>query len=139
MASILYDYFKSEVLCNTINLTSNTFYCMLVTSAYSATSATHYRTTVTSEVSTTNYTTGGAQITSPTCTTDTTNHWGQFGGQNVSWSSVTLTARGAVVYKSTGAATTDNLVCYFDFGSDQTATNGTFTIQWSTAGIIYLS
>jgi hypothetical protein len=138
MASLLYDYFKSSVMDAAINLTTATVYCLLV-NGYTALSSHQFRSSVTSEVSTTNYTTGGVSITTLTVTTDTTNHWGQWGGANVAWSSVTLTATGAVVYKSTGAASTDNLICYFDFGGAQTATNGTFTVQWSTAGIIHLS
>ena len=51
---------------------------------------------------------------------------------NLSFTGVTLTARGALIYNTTtdgGSGTTD-AVCVLDFGGDKTATAGTFTIQF---------
>ena len=51
---------------------------------------------------------------------------------NLSFTGVTLTARGALIYNTTtdgGTGTTD-AVCVLDFGGDKTATAGTFTIQF---------
>jgi hypothetical protein len=42
------------------------------------------------------------------------------------WSSATITARGALIYLANG--TTNDAVCVLDFGSDKTSTNGDFTI-----------
>lgn len=144
MASILFNTFKRDVMSGLVHLTASgdTVYCMLInsTGVSGADPDDEFRSSYTAnEVSTTNYTAGGTEITSKTTSADTTNDLGYFDGADVSWSSVTLTARGAVVYKSTGAATTDPVICMFDFGSDQTATAGTFTIQWSTGGLIRLS
>jgi hypothetical protein len=47
---------------------------------------------------------------------------------NVTWSSASFTARGALIYNSTTGAA----VCVLDFGSDKTATN-TFTVTFPTA------
>ena len=62
-----------------------------------------------------------------------------------SFTGVTLTARGALIYNTTtgaGSGTTDS-VCVLDFGADKTATSGTFTIQFpaptSTAAILRIS
>ena len=46
---------------------------------------------------------------------------------DLSFTGVTLTARGALIYNSTEAK---KAVCVLDFGSDKTATSGTFTIQF---------
>ena len=46
---------------------------------------------------------------------------------DLSFTGVTLTARGALIYNDTEA---DKSVCVLDFGSDKTATSGTFTIQF---------
>ena len=46
-----------------------------------------------------------------------------------SFTGVTLTARGALIY-NTSATVTDAAVCALDFGADKTATSGTFTIQF---------
>ena len=51
---------------------------------------------------------------------------------DLSFTGVTLTARGALIYNTTtdcGSSTTD-AVAVLDFGSDKTATSGTFTIQF---------
>ena len=59
-----------------------------------------------------------------------------------SFTGVTLTARGALIY-NTSSATTNAAVCVLDFGSDKTATSGTFTVQFpaqtSTAAILRIS
>ena len=46
-----------------------------------------------------------------------------------SFTGVTLTARGALIY-NTSSATTNAAVAVLDFGGDKTATAGTFTIQF---------
>jgi hypothetical protein len=59
-----------------------------------------------------------------------------------SFTGVTLTARGALLY-NTSSATTNAAVCVLDFGADKTATSGVFTIQFpaatSTAAILRIS
>ena len=46
---------------------------------------------------------------------------------DLSFTGVTLTARGALIYNTTEAK---KAVCVLDFGADKTATSGTFTIQF---------
>ena len=57
-----------------------------------------------------------------------------------SFTSVTLTARGCLIYNSTQA---NKAICVLDFGADKTATSGTFTVQFpnftSTAAILRIS
>ena len=48
---------------------------------------------------------------------------------DLSFTGVTLTARGALIY-NTSSATTNAAVAVLDFGADKTATSGTFTIQF---------
>ena len=50
---------------------------------------------------------------------------------DLSFTGVTLTARGALIYNDT--ETGKNAVCVLDFGGDKTATAGTFTIQFPNA------
>jgi hypothetical protein len=64
---------------------------------------------------------------------------------NLSFTGVTLTARGALIYNTTmgsGSGTTDAVVV-LDFGSDKTATSGTFTVQFpaftTSAAILRIS
>ena len=59
---------------------------------------------------------------------------------NLSFTSATITARGALIYNTNQS---NAAVCILDFGSDKTATSGTFTIQFpantSTASILRIS
>tara|TARA_A100001201_G_C3937341_1_gene155424 strand:+ start:104 stop:541 length:438 start_codon:yes stop_codon:yes gene_type:complete len=59
---------------------------------------------------------------------------------DLSFTGVTLTARGALIYNSTES---DKAVAVLDFGGDKTATAGTFTIQFpdfnSTSAILRIS
>ena len=48
---------------------------------------------------------------------------------DLSFTGVTLTARGAMIY-NTSSAVTNATVCVLDFGSNKTATSGTFPIQF---------
>ncbi|MEL0207670.1 MAG: hypothetical protein VW915_02135 [Gammaproteobacteria bacterium] len=61
---------------------------------------------------------------------------------NLSFTGVTLTARGALIY-NTSATVSNAAVAVLDFGGDKTATSGTFTIQFpaptSTAAILRIS
>lgn len=141
MASVIYNSFKKELMNGSIDLDSHTFYVMLVSNAYTPNVDGHTRRAdVTSyEVSGTGYTAGGAQITGLTVTQDNSGDAGVWDGADVSWPSSTITARGAIIYRSTGNAADDNLVCYFDFGTDQSSSNSTFSITWSSSGIMKLT
>ena len=59
-----------------------------------------------------------------------------------SFTGVTITARGALIY-NTSSTTTNAAVCVLDFGADKTATSGVFTIQFpantSTSAILRIS
>ena len=48
---------------------------------------------------------------------------------NVTWSSSTITARGALIFNDTNS---DTAVAVLDFGSDKSSTSGDFTIQFPT-------
>ena len=75
------------------------------------------------------YTSGGATLTSVTPVASSTTAICDF--SDVSFSSASFTANGALIYNS--SASGNPAVCAIAFGSDKTATNGTFTIQFPTA------
>jgi len=74
------------------------------------------------------YTSGGATLTSVTPVADSTTAVCDFA--DVSFSSASFTANGALIYNSSDS---NKAVAAIAFGSDKTATNGTFTIQFPTA------
>ena len=140
MASLVYNSFKRDIMNGSIDLDTDTIKCALVTSAYTPDVDAHDNfDDVTNEVSGTGYTAGGATLASVTVTVDNTDDEGVFDAADVSWPTSTITARAAVIYKSTGVASTSKLICYVDFGSNITSTASTFTITWAAEGILNLN
>jgi len=125
--------FKQEILVGTHNLAAtsgNTFKIALFTSSASlGAGTTAYSTSneITNS-SGTAYTAGGATLTSVTPTTDGTTAVCDFA--DVSFSSASFTANGALIYNDTQS---DKAVAVIAFGGDKTVTSGTFTIQFPTA------
>ena len=78
------------------------------------------------------YSAGGKVLTSPTVTLSGTTAFVDFA--DVSWTSASFTANGALSYRQDGGAPTDDAVVVLAFGGDFTASNGTFTIQFPAAG-----
>jgi len=123
--------FKSELLTaehNFTNSTGDTFRIALYTSSATlGASTTAY--SATNEVSGTGYTAAGEALTNVTPTTSGTTAYTDFA--DVTWSSATITANGALIYNDDHAS--DAAVCVLAFGGDKTSTNGDFTIQFPTA------
>ena len=122
--------FKKELMTATHDFTaaSNVFKLALYTSSATLdASTTAY--TATNEVSGTGYTAKGEFLTSVTPTSSGTTAFTDF--NDLTFSTATITARGALIYNE--AATGDPSVCVLDFGSDKTSTAGDFTISFPTA------
>ena len=133
MASLIYNSAVDDMARGAIDFDTDTFRVMLVTSSYTPNKDTHdKRDDVTNEASGTGYASGG--VTSAcTVTKDTANDRVTLQFASVSWASSTITARGAVIYKSRGGASSaDELIAYNDFGADVSTTAGTFSIAAST-------
>ena len=125
--------FKVELLKGTHNFTAttgNTFKIALYDSdATLGASTTAFSTSEEiTNTSGTAYTSGGATLTSVTPVASSTTAVCDF--DDVSFSSASFTANGALIYNSSAS---NAAVCAIAFGSDKTATNGTFTIQFPTA------
>ncbi|WP_290942997.1 hypothetical protein [Hyphomonas sp.] len=126
--------FKKELLEGKHDFSSagHTFKIALFSAAATLSAGTTNFTT-SGEVVGSGYTTGGETITQSEPTTDGTTGFVDF--NNVTFTGVTLTARGAVIYNSTteGSSSTTNAVCVLDFSADQTANAGNFTISFPSA------
>ena len=111
--------------------TGNTFKLALYTSSASlGAGTTAYATT--NEISGTGYSAGGGTLTNVTPSTSGTTALTDFA--DLTFSSSTITARGALIYNaSTTAGSADRAVLVLDFGGDKTSTAGDFTIQFPTA------
>lgn len=141
MASALFNGYKVNAIKGAIAPLTDTIKCALLTSSYSPDIDNNkfFSDVNANESSGTNYTAGGMTMASITITEDDVNNYGVFGAANVSWPTSTIAnARYAVIYKSTGSASTSPLMCVIDFGSTQSSSGSTFTIQWNASGIFYL-
>ena len=140
IATAMCTAFKSEVLKGTHNFSAsggNSFKLAL----YAIGSGGKSGTTATLGAATTAYTTtgevansgsyaaGGGALTNVDPTTAGTTGYTDFA--DISYTTATITARGALIYNDTNS---DKAVCALDFGGNKTSTAGTFTIQFPAAG-----
>jgi hypothetical protein len=123
--------FKKELMTATHDFTAstgNTFKLAMYTNSASFTAATTAY-TATNEVSGTGYSAGGGTLTNVTPTTSGTTAFTDFA--DLTFSTATITARGALIYNDTASG--DPSVVVLDFGADKTSTAGDFTIVFPTA------
>lgn len=120
-----------------IDFDTDTIKVSLHTASYVPDQDTHqYFSSVTNEVTGTGYTAGGATLGTKTVTYTAGTNTLSLDAADTSWSGSTITARYAVVYKSTGTAATSPLIGYVDFGTDVSSTAGAFTITWDATGVV---
>jgi len=109
--------------------TSQTFKIALFTSSATLdASTTAYSTT--NEVTGTGYTAGGNTLTVSSGNPQSSGTTAFLTFDNTTWSTATITARGALIYQSGGS---NPAVAVLDFGADKTSTAGDFQIQFPTA------
>lgn len=122
--------FKQELLeaLHDFNLSAgSTFKIALFTSSATLdASTTAY--SATNEASGTGYSAGGNTLTNVDPTTSGTTAFTDFADST--WSSSTITARGALIYNTSAS---NAAVCVLDFGSDKSSSSGDFTVQFPTA------
>jgi len=119
--------FKEELLGGIHDLDTDTIKIALYTSSATLGAATTAYST-TNEVSGTGYTAGGNTLTSPVISLDGTTAIVDF--DNTTWTSATITARGALIYNSSKA---NRAIAVLDFGADKTSTDGDFTVTMPAA------
>jgi len=110
--------------------TSQSFKIALYTSSATLNAETTAYST-TNEASGTGYTAGGNTLTIATNpTNDTSGTTAYLDFSDTTWTSSSITARGALIYKVGG---TTPSVAVLDFGSDKTSSNSTFTVTFPTS------
>lgn len=137
----LSNYAKGELLKGNIDCVNDTIKVMLLTSSHTTNVDTqdNISDVNANEVTGAGYTAGGATLANKSVTVDDANDKAYFDADNVTWSSSTITARYAVIYKDTGTPATSTILDIKDFGQDETSSGGNFTIQWDAGGIFDIS
>jgi hypothetical protein len=124
--------FKSELMTGTHNFTNttgDTFKLALYDNNASFTAATTAYTASNEVGDSGSYSAGGGALTNVTPTTSGTTAFTDF--DDITFTSATITARGALIYNDTAAG--DPSVVVLDFGADKTSTAGDFQIVFPTA------
>ena len=122
--------FKKQLLegdQNFSNSGGDVFKLALYTSSATLNSATTSFTTTNEVANTGTYASGGGTLTGQN--TSIASGVAIVDFSDLSFTGVTLTARGAMIY-NTSSAVTNAAVAVLDFGADKTATSGTFTVQF---------
>lgn len=110
----------------------DTFKLALYDNSASFTAATTAYTATNEVANSGSYAAGGGALTNVTPTSSGTTAFTDFA--DLSFTSATITAYGALIYNTTpGHTYTNPTVCVLDFGGAKTSTNGTFTIIFPTA------
>ena len=123
--------FKVELMKGVHNFTTgtgNTFNLALYDNSASFTAATTAYTASNEVTASGSYSAGGGSLTNVTPTSTGTTAFTDFA--DLSFTSATITAYGALIYNDTAAG--DPSVCVLDFGGAKTSTSGTFTIIFPT-------
>lgn len=141
MADVIQNNFKKLIMNGGIDLDSDTIKVMLLTSSHTQDQDTYdfIDDVSANQVTGTGYTAGGVALANKAVTADNTDNEGVFDADDASWSTSTITARYAAIYKDTGTPSTSPIIAILDFGSNQTSTAGTFTITWGAEGILNLN
>lgn len=122
--------FKVELLKGVHNFSTggNAFRLALYTDAATLNATTTAYSPTNEVANSGSYAAGGGTLTNVTPISSGTTALTDFA--DLSFTTATITARGALIYNDT--ATGDPAVAVLDFGSNKTSTSGTFTIQFPT-------
>ena len=118
--------FKQQILLAEHDMDTDTFKIALYTSTATLDATTTVYST-TNEITGTGYTAGGNTLTGATVSLTGTTAFVDF--SDTSWTTATITARGALIYNSSKS---NKAVAGLDFGADKISSGGTFTIQFPT-------
>ena len=135
----MYGLFLKSLANKEVDLDSDTLKVMLCTSSYTPNQDTHqYKADVTNEITGTGYTAGGQTLTGVTVTYNAGTNTLMLDANDPVWSASSLTARTLVAYDDTPASNKP-LICYWDFGQDETSSSGNFTATISGSGLITIT
>ena len=137
ITSAICSSFKQELLQGKHNFSSSSgdsFKIALFTSSatLNATTTDYSTSNEISNTSGSAYSAGGKALTNTGVGLTSTTAFTDF--SDVSWTTASFTANGALIYNTTtGSATgTTDAICAIAFGGDKTVSSGTFTIQFPT-------
>ena len=143
MASGVYTRGMYDGLRGVINYSTSTIMAGLVSTSYVFNKDHNYwkagSTAFNNQITGTGYTAGGQALLAKTLTKQDASDNVKWDASNSVWGPGATFSAGGVVLRASNAAYSHPLICFFSFGTAKIVDNGTFTIQWSTAGIAVAS
>ena len=142
MANVVMNKFKTENMRGNVNLASDTINVALINNIWGVSSSDQlddldYFSSISAtwETTGTGYTAGGSALTGTAVVEDDTGNRGIFSASDVTWTTATVSAYGAALYRPSDSL----LVCLIDFSGQKSSTSGDFKIQWNANGILNLT
>lgn len=133
MATLVFNSCVDDVAKGNIDFNTDTFYVMVCNGFIGSKTAHSKRSDVTNEIGNSGTYASGGSSTTVTVTRNDGNNTITVAFSNKSWTGVTASFDGAVVYKRRGgAASADELVLFLDFGGTQSVSSGEITITFLT-------
>lgn len=137
MASANFSYLPDHLARARVNFATATFKAVLVTSVPSEANLDtwDFLNDVTNEVAAGGeYATGGFDVTASVGAVDADNNRVAvtYSCASPTYTASTITARGAIIYASITDAASSPVLHFVDFGSDQSSSNGNFTVTFDT-------
>ena len=120
--------FKQELLGGTHDLDTDVIKIALYTSSATLGASTTAYTTSNEVTGSAGYTAGGNTLAVATISLSGSTAIVDFA--DTTWTSATITARGALIYNSSKS---DKAIAVLDFSTDKSSTNGDFTVVFPTA------
>lgn len=120
--------FKTELLGGTHDLDTDVIKIALYTSSATLDASTTAYSTTNEVTGSAGYTAGGNILSGAAITLSGSTAIVDF--SDTTWSSATITARGALIYNSSKS---NKAIAVLDFGSDKSSTNGDFTVVFPAA------
>ena len=137
MASANFTNLARALAKGDIDFDTNTFKVLLVSSIPSEANLDAWanRSDVTNEITGTGYTAGGIAQPFALQSLDTTNNRQEISWTDITngWTSATISAAGAIIYKNSGTASTDTLLHFVDFGTIVGVVNGSYNIDYTSS------
>jgi len=142
MANVMTNYFKAQNTAGNVSLSADQMIVALTDNIFGS-SATDDLNDINNwseisaswEITGTGYDAGGIALSGQSIIQDNVNNLSKFDADDVTWSNATLTSYGAAISRQSDGL----LVCLVDFSGAKSSTNGDFTVQWNSDGILTLS
>lgn len=125
-----------------VDFVTDTIKCSLSTNTYVPDQDAHdFFNDVTNEITGTGYTAGGATLGTKSVSYDTATNELRLICADVAWGPGATFGpfRIGTIYKDTGTASTSPILGWITFDSDQSVSNGTFTIDTDPTGVLYVT